>query len=179
MKRRTKIISVFIFIGLIVAGGISSYVLRNRSIGKEALVSLGGQKVIYPDGLGVEIIIAGNDDDRTTVVVLLHCSTIDPSQNELAQGIVYSSDNPVGDMKSTYTVTTHYPPDPAISGLWVDGQKRAIGDGLTVVYISDKQAATPLEISAQQQEAFVNDAREMDPLEFVKKWVPSEVLAAN
>ena len=150
-----------------------SHFWRQHSIHSESLTSLGGTKQIFSDGRAVEIHIAGNELDETKVVIVAHIATVDPERNVLKPGVVYSSHDPIGDLKSAYTLTTHYPPDPDISGLWVDGVERDIRDGLTVVYISDLQQATDVIIFPEVQESFLKDAREMDPLEFIGKWMPS------
>lgn len=175
MKPRTKIAVLALGSTLAIAAVLGWYSMQRWQFRSEALVSRGGQKQLYPDGRGVEIVIADNDFGETAVVLVLHCSTIDPERRVLPEGRVFSSDDPIGEFKSSYRVVTHYPADPSISGVWVGGIKRDTGHGLVVVYISDQQSATDIVIPTQEQSAFVNDARELDPLEFIEKWVPLQV----
>ena len=71
---------------------------------------------------------------------------------------------------SSWRVTTHYPPDPQVSGLWVDG-RREVSDRMLVIYISDKLPATDIAVGEADQASFLNDARNLDPLLFVEKWI--------
>jgi len=66
-----------------------------------------------------------------------------------------------------------------VSGLWIDGRKRPVGDSLTAIYISDKLPATDLPIPEKDQPQFVNEARTLEPLSFVDKWIKPRVPAVE
>ena len=175
MNTRAKIISSVIGLGLVTGTIIGSWYMQQRwRNGSESLISRGGQQNFYGDGRGVEIIIADNDYKETRVVLILHGSTIDPERRSL-NGKVYTNHDPVGDLKSSGKLVTHYPPDSSISGLWVDDKKRNLKQGLNVVYISDKQTATEVLIPKENQIEFVSDARNLDPLMFIEKWITLRV----
>lgn len=136
-----------------------------------SLTSLGGNQGSSPDGRKVQIWIAGNANHRTAVVLVLQHITADPKGRVLEPVRVYSSSDPIRGLQSSWRLRTRYPPDPAASGVWVDGQRRRVSDRLLVVYLSDKQPATDIAIREADQATFLADAGSLDPLLFVDKWI--------
>jgi hypothetical protein len=123
--------------------------------------------------------IAGNANDRTAVVVVLHYGTPDRRRNYGVPGRVYSSNDPIEGLLSACRVDTSYPPDPVESGVWVDGKRRLMSDRLTVIYISDKVSATDVAVGEGEQDAFLRDARSSDPLQFIEKWIQPRLANAT
>jgi hypothetical protein len=142
-----------------------------------SLTSLGGNQKSSPDGRDVQLVIAGNGNDRTAVVLVLDYSTADPNRRVMKPGRVYSSTDPMEGLLSSCRVTTHYPPDPQVSGVWVDGRRREVSDRLLVIYISDKLPATDVAVGEADQSAFLNDSRNLGPLLFVEKWIKPRIRA--
>lgn len=167
-------------IGLALAGAVGAAVFRVHEYHRRAasLVSLGGGRRHYADGRDVEIMIAGNANDRSAVVVVLHYGTIDPRRNYGVLGRVYSSNDPIEGLLSACRVDTSYPPDPVESGVWVDGKRRSVSDRLTVIYISDQVPATDIGVGEGEQDSFLNDARRSDPLQFIEKWIQPRLAKA-
>ena len=179
MRRLFTILIVVVAACLLFALAYRWHTAGARRTGADALVSRAGQKHLYPDGREVEIIIAGNNADETAVVLILLYSTVDPSRTMSRAGTIWSSNDPIKGLQSTWKLVTHYPPDPSQSGFWVDEVPREIGNGLTAVYISDQQPATDLMIPEHKQQSFVDDAGAMDPLKFIDKWVQPEIPAPH
>lgn len=131
------------------------------------LDSQAGQQRIYSGGRAVEILIGGNREGETKIVLVLHKSQADAEYP--VSGKIYSSANLVNGMRSSYQFTVN--PDPEVSGVWIDGKKRDLTNGLTVVYISDQHQATDVTIPIADQQTFVADAHSMKALPFVEKWI--------
>jgi hypothetical protein len=149
---------------------VSLILLRAQRYRQRAasLTSLAGGKHSYADGRDVQIAIAGNGNERTAVVLVLHYSTVDPQRRKGVPGRVYSTRDPIEGLSSSWRLTTSYPPDPIVSGVWIDGRKLSVSDRLSVIYISDKVPATNISIGEGEQGAFLADARQLDLLAFVE-----------
>lgn len=174
MKRSSWI--AFIAVLGVAAAIICVAAVRQHARWAASLVSDGGQQVAYSDGRDVRILILGNANRRTAVVVVLHHGTPDPRRRVAAQGRMQSSDDPLDSLRSSVKWTTQYPPDPDVSGLWVDGRKLRVGDALTVVYVSDTLPATELAIPEADQATFLSDATSLDPLAFIDRWITPKLL---
>lgn len=151
--------------------GIAAYSTHRYRVAAEALTSLSVNGRTYADGRAVHIDIGGNHLGRKTVVLIHHVTTRDRKRLELVPGKTYSGFPPMPNLKSEVRIQTHYPPDPRVSGVWIDGQKQHVGRDLLVVYVSDLSAAEKLEIPSENESEFVADASKLDPLKFIDKWV--------
>jgi hypothetical protein len=171
---RTLRIFVGVLLSVVIVSATLSVVHRCR-VNAASLTSLGGNQQSSADGRDVQVVIAGNANDRTAVVLVLHYSTADPKRRVMKPGRVYSTSDPLEGLLSSWRVITHYPPDPEISGVWVDGQRRQMSDQMLVIYLSDKLRATDIAIGEADQAAFLNDARNLRPLLFVEKWITPRI----
>jgi len=79
-------------------------------------------------------------------------------------------------LASQASMIAHDPPDPAQSGIWIDGRRRQLPPTLMVIYISDKIPATQIAIPPSQQTRFLEDARTADGFDFIAKWVRKALL---
>src|SRR2546421_2862301 len=61
-------------------------------------------------------------------------------------------------LASQASMVAHDPPDPAQSGIWIDGRRRQLPPTLMVIYISDKVPATQIAIPLGQQARFLEEA---------------------
>ena len=158
-RRHPRVALAAVVAALLLAAGAVAYGVHRHRVRAGSLVTLGGTERQYADGRGVKIVIAGNANDRTSVVFVSHYGTPDPARQRVRPFL------------SGGEVKAHSPPDPDASGLWVDGRKRRVGDALTVIYMSEKLAATDVSIPEGEQPRFLDDARQLDPLRFVEKWI--------
>ena len=162
--RTWKITTAVLLVVVIVAGTLL-YVYRYH-VNSASLTSLGGNQKTYSDGREMQIMIAGNENRRTAVVLVL-----DAKRRVIGPGRSFLSSDPIEGLQSSYRLITTYPPDPKASGVWVDGRRREVSDRMLVVYISDKLPATDITIGEADQALFVDDARTLDPVQFVEKWI--------
>lgn len=177
MARRYRVILVVGF--ALLAAGLFVYHQHRQRILAAALVSQGSQQYMYPDGRDARIYVVGNANGRTAAVLVFYRGTADPRRREVHGEATYSTSDPLDGLKSSVLVTTHYPPDPDQSGLWIDGRKRVVGDDLSVIYVSDELSATEVAIPAIEQNGFIDDARKLDPLRFIDKWLQRRLSPAS
>lgn len=166
---RFRLSTLLIFVSAIAI--IAAYSTHRHRTATEALTSLSVNGRTYADGRAVHIDIGGNHLGRSTVVLIRHVATRDQKRLEVVPGKTYSGFPPMPNLKSELRIQTHYPPDPRISGVWIDGQKQHVGHDLLVVYVSDLSTAEKLEIPSGSKSDFVADAAKLDPLKFVDRWV--------
>jgi hypothetical protein len=172
--RRTWTIFICVLLPVVIVSA-TLRVVHGYRVRAASLTSLEGDQKSYADGREVQIVTVGNANDRTSLVLVLHYSTADRARRVMKPGRVYSTDDPVEGLLSSSSVITKSPPDPEVSGVWVDGRRRQMSDRMLVIYISDKVAATDIAVSEAEQAAFLNDARDLDPLLFVEKWIEPRV----
>lgn len=68
-----------------------------------------------------------------------------------------------------------YPASQKESGVWIDGKKQSLSGQLKVFYVSGTSKAGVVEISNEDQHAFIQQAYAGgDPVQFVKKWIRPE-----
>ena len=147
-----------LFIVVAVVGAVVAYTAHRYRMATEAVTSLTENGRSYPDGREVNIEIGGNPFGRSLVVLVRHVA-------------MPNTERTAANLKSELQLKLHYPPDPSISGLWIDGREQRIGYGLRIVYVSDTTTAEGIEIPQDQQAAFLSDAATLDPLQFVDKWI--------
>jgi hypothetical protein len=165
--RKLLIGTVFVLLLAIALAVGWRYQVRRIKQLSGALYSQTGQQRIYSGGRAVELIIGGNQQKETNIVLILHKSHADAEYP--VSGKVYSSENLVNGLRSSYQIAAH--PDPELSGVWIDGTKLDLTNGLTVVYISDRHQATNVTVPLADQKRFVADAHSMQALPFVEKWI--------
>jgi hypothetical protein len=175
---RTWKILIGVLLSVVIVSATLFAVHRYR-VHAASLTSLGGNQKSFPDGRDVQVVIAGNANNRTAAVLVLHYSTADPKRRVMKPGRVYSTSDPMEGLLSSWRVITHYPPDPEVSGVWVDGQRRQVSDRMFVIYVSDKLPATDIAVGEADQASFLNDARTLDPLLFVEKWIKPRLPSAE
>ncbi len=155
---RFRFLEVIVVIGVIAA--TAAYFAHRHRIANESLTTLAINGSGYQDGRDVDIQIAGNAFDKTTVVLV--CDRLRPIRW-----------GPLAALKSEVSIVTHYPPDSSISGLWIDHRKQRLGNDLLVVYVTESSHAEILAISLENKRPFLADASTLDPLQFLDKWVKS------
>ena len=148
---RFRLLTLFLIFS-VVAVGVAYFAHRYRT-NNEALTSLTVNERGYNDGREVEIHIAGNPLGKSTVVVI-------SDRHRLA------INDPLPSLKSDVSLKTHYPPDPSISRVWIDGQEQSIGNGLLVVYASEHSNAETVTIPEEKRNNFLADATDLDPVQF-------------
>ena len=88
-NRRTCTILVGVLLSVIIVSSTLFTVHRNH-FNAASLTSLAGNQKSYADGRDVKLVIAGNGNGRTAVVLVLHYSTADPNRRIMKPGRVYS-----------------------------------------------------------------------------------------
>jgi hypothetical protein len=162
---RTLLVAVAV-ISVVVAYWSHRYRIADRALTKLS-VNDGGAT----DGQEVRIRIAGNSLGRSRVVLIQHLATPDRQRLKLIPGRTYSNNDPLPNMKSDVRLKLHSPPDPAVSGVWIDGREQELGSDLLVLYVSDLAVAERLDVPAERRGDFLSDAASLDPIQFVKKWI--------
>jgi hypothetical protein len=62
------------------------------------------------------------------------------------------------------------------SGLWIDGVKRHLGTGVTLIYVSDSLPATDVPVSPNEQDVLAKvDVNRLSPPAFYLKWIKPRV----
>ncbi len=160
---RNKPLLIGICVVTVAVGSIAAW--QWYGITRQAITGLYASK--QPD---FEVMIGINRFDQSMCVLIGHNTSYDPHA-PLEPGRVYSSEDPVEGLLSSGRITASYPADYENSGLWVDGEKRDLSNGLVVVYFSDKHRATDLMIPEDEQDAFIEDAQNLSKSKFIKKWI--------
>ena len=119
----------------------------------------------------VRIYIGSNGSDVARVVVIQHHPLEEGERRVLQEGVVYSSDDPVEGLKSNVSIATAYPADAAKSGLRIDGRSVPLTKPLTVVFTSNTLPATEIDVPEEERDLFLDNAKNMDPYEFVETHV--------
>jgi hypothetical protein len=151
---RFRLSTLLIVVGLIAA--VTAYSVHRYRLASAALTSLTVNRRGYADGRDVSIRIAGNPLGESKVVVIEDADTSDPAKRAARLPI---------DLRLRYGAYL------SESGLWIDGRRQPMGDGLHVVYATDGRAAEIVEIANDKQQAFLAEAATLDPRAVVKKWV--------
>jgi hypothetical protein len=138
---------------------------------RDAITSLGNPMQLGPDGRHVRLLIGGNEYKETRIVLIAHRDAIAPNWNEIDPRTRFSTDDPVLGLKSQANLVTSYPADPEKSGLWIEGEKQTLEDGLNVVFISERLPATRVAVSPEEEEQFLDGIYEADLYHFIDKWV--------
>ncbi|MBN2584183.1 MAG: hypothetical protein JXL80_14065 [Planctomycetes bacterium] len=144
---------------------IGELLVENRSI---TSCSMGSAADV--SGNVVYLQVGKNAYGDVRVVVLLHgpTSTSGTASFYSAGGAFGGS---VPGMKSTVEIRTHPGPGTEEGGLWIDGVKRPLIKPLTVIYVSDKYAATEIEIPEDEQEQFLQDVKMHFGSGLIDKWI--------
>src|SRR4051812_10570751 len=87
--RRTRTILIGVLLAVVIVSAALRAVHGYR-VRAASLTSLGGNQKSDRDGREVQIVIAGNANDRTAVVLVLHHSTADRARRVMKPGRVYS-----------------------------------------------------------------------------------------
>lgn len=150
---------------------VRTAIQQNRAYYRDAITSLGTPMKWRPDGREAQVLIGGNEYDETRIVLIAHHSTIAPNWNEIDPRTTFSTADSVMGLKSSGNIITSYPADPEKSGLWLDGKKQTLEQGVNVYFISERHAATRVPISPDEEAQCLAELRATDLFAFIDKWV--------
>lgn len=141
----------------------------------DAITGLGESGRILPDGREYKYWVGFNDDDDRRVLVIHYYATKGKERLIMKDGVTYSTDDPLPDMKGGAQVVTSWPADSKLSGLVINGSKISLRDGLNVALVSNLEDPQYFVVKRRDVSGFMDAFKESDWDEFFSSRVIPEL----